>query len=393
MAYFPLHENANDESGHHHDGTTHGALTFVRGVIGQAAHFDGATTYIEVPDQSELRLKPPFSLSAWFKPEAPGRIIHKQGYELSVDPSGAEQTLSCVIGFGIWVRPLVMDAVTSPPLAKGEWHHVVATHDGSRLSIYINGRLRAQAAAEQTVPQTTADLNIGRNGYTGRDAFTGCIEEVRIYNRVLSKGEIEQLAQTNLSTSPGPAPVASISPDAPLGQLRILSGTGSFSPVSEANKILKVSAGANLNGTVALRAMNLGHGDAIAPLIYTPSWGEHIASWKLISASIPVGQSTQTAQVLLTVPSEPGTYHIIFAFAWELRGDQVASASNWSAGRDVWNDGNDIAEFNAEQLALAQKNGWTTNNLMYGPNPTHPTQFYQPQYYPADALTVFVTTP
>jgi len=191
VAYYPLNGNANDVSGNQHNGTIHGGLTFVPSISGQAAHFDGSTAYISVPDQPALRLQSPFSLSAWVKFEGTGRVLHKQGYELEAAESGT----GCVLRFNVWFRPHVMDVVDSPRLAKDAWHHVIVTHDGSRLTLYINGVLMAQTAATGFVPQSTSDLNIGRNGYTGLDRFKGCIEEVRIYNRVLSPNEIAQLDQ------------------------------------------------------------------------------------------------------------------------------------------------------------------------------------------------------
>ena len=92
----------------------------------------------------------------------------------------------------------------------------------------------------------------------------------------------------------------------------------------------------------------------------------------------------RTAQVSLTAPTEPGAYHVIFAFAWERKGDQVASASNWALGHDVWNDGNDIARVNDAQLAEAQASGYTSINWLG-------TSGYSSQYVPVDALTIEVT--
>jgi serine/threonine protein kinase len=175
------------------------------------------------------------------------------------------------------------------------------------------------------------------------------------------------------------------------GQIRISSGTGSFTSVSDANNKLNVSPGATLNGTIQLSVLNLGPSDAVAPLIYTPSWGDHSSSWRLIKDWIPTGQSEQQAQVSLVAPNTPGVYHILFAVCWEIGGDHVASATTWGLGKDTWNDGNDIAEFSAAQLSSAQLNGWTTNSEMYGPDSSHSTTWYQERYYPADAITVVVT--
>jgi hypothetical protein len=127
------------------------------------------------------------------------------------------------------------------------------------------------------------------------------------------------------------------------------------------------------------------------PLIYTPSWGEDSNTWQLINGWIPIGQSTQPAQVSLTAPSTPGTYQIIFAFSWEKTGDQVASASNWALGHDVWGDGNDIAEFNATQIASAQLNGYALDEWLF-PEADGTTQ-YVAEYIPSDAITLNVVAP
>ena len=189
-------------------------------------------------------------------------------------------------------------------------------------------------------------------------------------------------------------------PDGTGGQIRILSGTGDFASVSDASNTLKVSGGTALNGTLNLSVLNLGPGGAVAPLIYTPSWGDHSSSWRLIKGWVPTGQSAQQAQVSLVAPTVPGIYHIILAMSWEVGGDHVASGTSWGIGKDmgygwvntydVWNDGNDIADFNAEQLSSAQANGWATNNTLNGANTTHPDRWYLPRPYPADAITLVV---
>jgi serine/threonine protein kinase len=172
------------------------------------------------------------------------------------------------------------------------------------------------------------------------------------------------------------------------GTLKITSGSGDFNSVSSANKTLTVAPGVNLNGTIELQALNLGVSGAIAPLIWTPSWGDHSNSWRQINAWIPTGQSAQQAQVSFTAPTTPGTYHIMFAFAWEKRGDQVASGSNWALGSARWNDGNDIAELSAAQISEAQLKGYTEDNWLAVAGDGSP--HYMHQYTPADALTLIV---
>jgi hypothetical protein len=171
------------------------------------------------------------------------------------------------------------------------------------------------------------------------------------------------------------------------GTLQIVSGSGAFASISTTNKTLSVLPGATLSGAVNLQAHNYGYSDSVAPLIYTPSWGQHSSSWQLINGSIATGASGQQEQVLVTVPATPGVYYITFAYAWEIGGDHVASGTGWGLGYDVWNDGNDVAEFSGAQLAKAQGDGYTVEFLLVS------SSGYVPVYVPADAVTVVVPIP
>ncbi|MGA8231014.1 MAG: hypothetical protein WB795_06000, partial [Candidatus Acidiferrales bacterium] len=82
-------------------------------------------------------------------------------------------------------------------------------------------------------------------------------------------------------------------------------------------------------------------------------------------------------------PLQPGTYHILFAFQLELGGGNVASGTNWSTRGDVWNGGNDLAEFNDSQIKSAQNWGCAVDSWLM---PEGPQLFY----VPADAITVQV---
>ena len=215
--------------------------------------------------------------------------------------------------------------------------------------------------------------------------------------RGISAAVISALPQTTLQYVNGVPTL----PDGTGGQIRILSGTGSFASVSDANNTLNVSPGDTINGIISLSVLNLGPGGAVAPLIYTPSWGDNSSSWKLVNGWVHPGQLQQQAQVSLVAPTTPGVYHIIFAMDWEVGGDHVASGTSWAIGKDlsngwvnnydVWNDGNDIADFNADQLSSAQINGWAMNGTLNGPDSTHSTRWYFPRPLPADAITLVVT--
>ena len=169
------------------------------------------------------------------------------------------------------------------------------------------------------------------------------------------------------------------------GTVRIVRGTGDFDKIDSGHKNMAVGPGADLQGTVTIEALNRGPGFAVAPIIVTPSWGDHSTSWRLIGY-LPVGGVTHEVKMSLRAPLEPGTYHILFAFQLELQGGNVASGTNWSGYGNVWNDGNDIAEFNDSQIQSAQRWGCAVDSWLM---PEGPQLFY----VPADAITLEVHAP
>jgi hypothetical protein len=207
---------------------------------------------------------------------------------------------------------------------------------------------------------------------------------------VLSINQTAELGPHAFTIQITGSPTVSSPPPTASYTLFIVNGSGTFSSISATSLTITVSPGQVLSGSVTLDANNPYPSNDIVPLIGTPSWGNDSTSWWLIDGWLPVGSSTRTTNVQLSAPLEPGTYYVIFAFQAEETGDQVASATNWRVGYDVWGDGNDIAEFNATQIAQAQQIGATVDNwLVLGPTGT-PT--YVPISVPADAITVVVSS-
>jgi hypothetical protein len=78
----------------------------------------------------------------------------------------------------------------------GVWQHVVVTWDGTTVKFYRNGVFDVNDFHTQAgvTSQPTADaVNIGSYVDGTGAFFSGSIDDVRIYNRVLSGGEVQQL--------------------------------------------------------------------------------------------------------------------------------------------------------------------------------------------------------
>jgi hypothetical protein len=88
-------------------------------------------------------------------------------------------------------------AIGTTNITDGNWHHIVAIHDGfsNENSLYVDGTLEATASVAYTgsFASAVADVNIGwLNSSTTDYHFSGVIDEIAIYDRVLAKDQIDQ---------------------------------------------------------------------------------------------------------------------------------------------------------------------------------------------------------
>jgi RHS repeat-associated protein len=106
------------------------------------------------------------------------------------------------------------------------WKHVAATFDGAVMRIYSDGVEVAARPFSGTLPSTTNDLMIGRTDEVVEpDFFQGRLDEVAIYNRALTLGQVrdhweKSAPDTSISSAPpaftnsGNASFSFSSPDA-----------------------------------------------------------------------------------------------------------------------------------------------------------------------------------
>jgi len=169
--------------------------------------------------------------------------------------------------------------------------------------------------------------------------------------------------------------------------VKIRSGTGSFSALSDDVKLVTVKPGETVSGKIRLDTFNGMDPGFVAPLIWTRSWGAHYATFETIDPWIGTGTREHTADISFTVPETPGTYYLIFAFNAEYNGSQVASLTNWryydTHGAVSWGDGKDVADLSSSKIAEIQANGRTTVTYQFD-------GWSQEWTLPADAVSIVV---
>lgn len=78
----------------------------------------------------------------------------------------------------------------------GAWHHVAAVYDGTTFTAYLDGVLENMQMGLAPTPYAADPFRIGCDQNIGveENYFTGDLDEVRLYDRVLSAAEIQALA-------------------------------------------------------------------------------------------------------------------------------------------------------------------------------------------------------
>ncbi|HEY6866003.1 MAG TPA: LamG domain-containing protein, partial [Candidatus Eisenbacteria bacterium] len=187
--------------------------TWVTGVEGGALSFDGANDYAQVPADSRLDITSAITIAAWIRPArvATQDVVKKavnggtDGYELALSSAGKvflrfNQKTSA--------DTYRLNSVASYPI-DGTWMHVAATYDGATMKMYVNGALDGSVAKTVTIATNANALGIGAQS-DGVRWFQGALDDVRLYNRALSAGEIQALLSHTIAASAGPG--GSVSP-------------------------------------------------------------------------------------------------------------------------------------------------------------------------------------
>ncbi|MFZ1306414.1 MAG: LamG-like jellyroll fold domain-containing protein, partial [Ferruginibacter sp.] len=201
VAYYPFNANANDESGNGNNGTVNGAtlITDRFGNANKAYNFTNPN-HISVPNTNMFGDE--FSVSYWFKINS---YFGQRGVMSNVAvPNGGFQqaldgtTFSYILGYNFPLTndPLFSNYTMLEPLSQ--WHHVALTYKktgavSSETQLFINGELKRSNTHSLSISFTpNAMYYIGQN-HSGLN-FQGDLDDIKIYNRVLSPNEILQLA-------------------------------------------------------------------------------------------------------------------------------------------------------------------------------------------------------
>ena len=190
VGWWPLNNDANDKSGSGFNGTMFNTVGSVgqNGIANSALEFNGSTSRITASNSADLH-PDSFTISVWIKPIAwntgsASSFVAKRGtnsgYFFEFLTSSGTVNLDLGGSSTRWNTQYV------PPF--NQWRHLLVTASATGRSFYVNGSLfRETTTVPSIFSSNTASLSIGNDD--GIYSFNGSIDDVRIYNRVVSAGE------------------------------------------------------------------------------------------------------------------------------------------------------------------------------------------------------------
>jgi len=170
------------------------------------------TNYVGILGQAER------TVTAWIKAEStqnnhavfvgwgPNNPTERYSFRLNASASNGSQ----------WALRLEIQgsyAIAQTPLNDGQWHHVAVTNaEGSsieQVSFYVDGQLEEGLSGTSgggVINTASSSVVLGTSGHSvGGYGFDGAIDDVRIYDHMLSAAEIKALSARPKTYNPTPA--------------------------------------------------------------------------------------------------------------------------------------------------------------------------------------------
>ncbi|MHC4168186.1 MAG: LamG domain-containing protein [Planctomycetota bacterium] len=196
-----------DQSGHGHDGEFRGAPQWVDGFDGYALHFGGDGARDDVVHS--LGAATDWSagtVTMWVKPDSVGQnefssaftnhFPNSAGFQIDVD--GASPGVYRVNPPGLEFGPVTT-----------AWTHLAVSFEGTAATLYYNGVPAGSGALNNTTFNQFA-IGVNRNA---SNWLAGTIDELRVYDKVLSEEEIRLVMRIDPLLAWGPSPASGATPD------------------------------------------------------------------------------------------------------------------------------------------------------------------------------------
>jgi len=192
VAHWPLNESSGDAldwSGNEYHGIVNGATQGVAGVLQETAYSFGGDDYISVSTDD---IEPTISVSMWLKSTNASSsgyvyLLNTSGQTFIVEWSSSDGNLAYYDGSH--------HPIGSNP-SDGEWHHIVWLLDNNSGTgeIFVNG---VSIGSDTFSANSDSFTTIGSISDGTRSYYDGQMQDLRIYDRILTPAEIRYMYETS----------------------------------------------------------------------------------------------------------------------------------------------------------------------------------------------------
>ncbi len=199
VASYPFNGNANDESLYGNHGTVVDAeLVADRyGNMNSAYWFNGATSFIIVPDNASLDITSDISIAGWMKKnsDVPWASMVTKGGDSGALEENNYTIHNSDVNSVIFTSSLPNTSNGSIAIPLNEWHFITFVRQGTSGKFYIDGISDdvSQNIFEGDFTTNTSSLYIGLDLPGSTEYFHGCLDDIKIFNRALTAEEITLL--------------------------------------------------------------------------------------------------------------------------------------------------------------------------------------------------------
>ena len=207
IAAYTFEGNANDLSTNYngtasnviydYSGTASSSVTYAAGKFDKAAVFDGSSSIIDLGSSSPLNtFGGEQTISLWIYPTT---STHQEiiGYrnDTTLQWNYVEKMSNNTIRFLLRssASPLTVFNTTGT-VTINQWNHIVVTVNSTTAKIYINNGTAESLASTVTSFSNSESTKIGEyDALQGVNYFNGKIDQIRIFDKSLSSGEVNSL--------------------------------------------------------------------------------------------------------------------------------------------------------------------------------------------------------
>jgi len=186
---------AYDRSGNNNNGTLTNGPALTYGKVGQALSFDGVNDWIDNITQPAIQISPNiFTVVGMLNPgNQTSRFItpNSAGIDQYIQYDATNRRLDVGITEFADINNRLRSS-TSGSMPIDTWTHWAVSINNKNIKIYINGVLNSEFNESIDIADWTGNWRIGQRG-NSTFWYKGKLDEVRIYNRVLTPDEIKRL--------------------------------------------------------------------------------------------------------------------------------------------------------------------------------------------------------